>query len=370
MSDISTISIGDFSIKTPVAISSMAGITDGAYIKERAQYIGIGFSGGYAIDEKTIKAAGYLETQGRKEFILSDPFTEIENQVKIIEESGVVPAVNIRAADTNALIDLTNHLKKRVIYEIDAHCRQQPMIEAGCGEALLHDTAKLTDYIKALKSTGVIVSVKIRAGLVDDKKLAITIWKAGADIIHVDLMDLGPSGLIAFRNSCPLFIIANNGVTSFEYAKELFSHGADMISLARGSDIKTLKEINSGIEQFYREHGWYNAPKQLCRGGDIRALAFCCMPVKPCPLLPFIQKYGITPQEFVDLKMGGVKGTILEDGNGTCFGSLAYCCKDTTPCMFRNATLHAKGIKRSTYMNAKHELSKKILEYIFHDKPE
>lgn len=366
MDNIYDLWIGDRQISIPIAVASMAGTTDGAYIRERAGQIGIGFIGGYAIDEATVSAARELSQQGREEFLPRDPLKEIAAQVAFVEASGVIPGINIRASEVNALVSLVKEVGDRAIYEIDAHCRQQAMIDAGCGEYLLTHPQKLLSYVQALKITGVTVSVKIRAGIAqNDGELAHLLWKAGADIIHVDLMDFGHSKLRDIRNACPVFLIANNGVTDFEKAKELFAHGADMVSLARKSDIKTLSGINEALAQFTREHGWYNSPKQLCRGGDIRSLAFCCMPVKPCPLLPVLEKLEISPQEFVTLKMEGVKDTPLEGGTGTCFGSLAYCCKDTTPCMFRDGTLRQAGMKRSVYMQQKRELARKIMQKIF-----
>ena len=358
--------INDRQISIPIAIASMAGMVDGAYIRDRASYIGIGFIGGYAIDEQTIAAARELSQQGREEFLPRNPIEEIVGQVALVQAAGVIPGINIRASDVNALVALATTVGDTAIYEIDAHCRQQAMISAGCGEYLLLHQEKLVSYVQALKIIGVTVSVKIRAGVAhNDADLAKLLWKAGADILHVDLMDFGHLRLRDIRNSCPIFLIANNGITDFDTAKELYSHGADMVSLARRSDKKTLAGIHEGLAQFTREHGWYNSPKQLCRGGDIRSLAFCCMPVKPCPLLPALEKLGVSPQEFVTMKLEGVKGTGLEGGTGTCFGSLAYCCKDTTPCMFRDGTLRQAGMKRSTYMQQKRELSKKIMHQLF-----
>jgi predicted metal-binding transcription factor (methanogenesis marker protein 9) len=60
-----------------------------------------------------------------------------------------------------------------------------------------------------------------------------------------------------------------------------------------------------------------------------------------------------------------VKGTVLEPGAGTCFGSLAYCCKDSTPCMFRDGALKQSGVKRASYMQEKRNLSRKIMNHIF-----
>jgi TIM-barrel protein len=366
MDNIYDLWIGDRQISIPIAIASMAGIVDGAYIRERAGHVGIGFIGGYAIDERTKAAARELSQQGREEFLPRNPAEEIAAQAALVEAAGVIPGINIRASEVNSLVALAKLVGDQVIYEIDAHCRQQPMIDAGCGEYLLIHPEKLITYVQTLKIIGVTVSVKIRAGVAqNDVELTRLLWKAGTDIIHIDLMDFGHLKLRDIRNACPVFLIANNGVTDFEKAKEYFSHGADMVSLARNSDRKTLAAISDALAQFTHDHGWYNSPKQLCRGGDIRSLAFCCMPVKPCPLIPTLQKLNVSPQEFVSMKMDGVKGTELESGHGTCFGSLAYCCKDSTPCMFRDGALRLKGLKKSRYMQFKRELSTKIMHKLF-----
>jgi TIM-barrel protein len=366
MDNIYDLWIGDKQISVPIAVASMAGMVDGAYVRDRAAHIGIGFIGGYAIDEKTIAAARALSQKGREEFLPRNPLADIAAQVALIEAAGIIPGINIRASEVNSLVALTEVVGDRAIYEIDAHCRQQEMIDAGCGEYLLTHPERLISYVQTLKITGVLVSVKIRAGVAaNDVELARMLWKAGADIIHIDLMDFGHTKIRDIRNACPVFLIANNGITNFDVAKELFAHGADMVSLARKSDVQTLASISQALGQFTREHGWYNSPKQLCRGGDIRSLAFCCLPVKPCPLIPALQKLQISPQEFVDMKMSGVKGTVLEPGTGTCFGSLAYCCKDTTPCMFRDGTLRQTGVSHQEYMKEKRRLSAKLMKTIF-----
>ncbi len=163
-----------------------------------------------------------------------------------------------------------------MVYEIDAHCRQPAMLKIGCGEYLLRHPAKLVEIVRALKAEDVTVSVKIRAGIAaDDAALARTVWKAGADILHVDLMDFGHNKVRQIRNaSPPLTLIANNSITTFDKAMDAFSHGADLVSLARKSDPPwTLAGLDAAIARSAEEGGWYNAPpKQLCRGGDIRRL--------------------------------------------------------------------------------------------------
>ena len=240
------------------------------------------------------------------------------------------------------------------------------MVEAGSGEFLLHHPDRLVEMVCALKSEGMLVSVKIRAGVSEsDPKLARRLWEAGADLLHVDLMDAGYAKIRQIRNASPILIIANNSMQSFDRVMEMFSHGADLVSLARRSDIQTLAGLDAAITRYANEFGWYNAPKQLCRGGDIRALTFCCLPVKECPLLPTLSKVGLSQDEYVNLKREAVKGTALEDGPYTCFGSLAWCCKASSPCLLRDATLEQMGISKKEYMQKKRELSRAIMDRVF-----
>jgi putative methanogenesis marker domain 9 len=234
----------------------------------------------------------------------------------------------------------------------------------------LKKPADLFEVVRALKSEGVTVSVKIRAGVAaDDRQLAKNLWESGADILHIDLMDFGSPKLRQIRNSCPLILIANNSINTFERMREMLSHGADLVSLARKSDERTLAGLDAAISRYAMEEGWYNSPKQLCRGGDIRALAFCCMPVKECPLIPTLSRIDLPKEDYIRLKLDTVKGTPLEEGKQTCFGSLAWCCKTSSPCMFRDMTLKQQNISKKEYMRMKRELSDTIMSRVFHDMP-
>ncbi|MDD1709353.1 MAG: methanogenesis marker 9 domain-containing protein [Methanoregulaceae archaeon] len=356
-------------VKTPIAIASMAGMVDARYVLERQAHIGAAFIGGYSIDEKTLAASHEIAAKGRKEFLCDDPLKELGEQVRLLRRSDVVTGVNIRGSSPDSFREAAVELGDEVIYEIDAHCRQEPMNRAGVGEYYLHHPDELVRCVQALKSEGVFVSVKIRAGIhPNDAALAQTLWKAGADILHVDLMDLGYQKIRQMRNNCPIFIIANNSMHTFERMKEMLSHGADMVSLARKSDERTLGGLDAAISRYADEHGWYNSPKQLCRGGDLRSLAFCCMPVKNCPLIPTLDKIGVTREEYMGLKQEYVHGTPLAEGKQTCFGSLAWCCKDSSPCMFRDLTIRQAGLTNSEYMRKKRELSDKLMHWLFYER--
>lgn len=359
-------------IKSPLALSAMAGIADARYALARADHVGVAFLGGFSIDGPTMAASRQMERMGRKEFLYDDPVEELSRQVREMEGSGIVCGLNLRGSAPESFAEVASQLGDGVVYEIDAHCRQGPMVEAHSGEYLLLHTDLLAEEIRALKREDVCVSVKIRAGVSpDDRLLARKIWRAGADIIHVDLMDFDYQKIRQIRNSCPLTLIANNSMYTFDRVRGMFSHGADLVSLARRADVRTLAGLDAAIARHADEHGWYNAPKQLCRGGDIRALTFCCMPVKNCPLLPTLERLGLSREEYMSFKMQAVAGTPLEPGAQTCFGSLAWCCKDSSPCMFRDMTLAQSGLSRQEYMRLKKQLSDKILRYLFsqHEEP-
>jgi TIM-barrel protein len=196
-------------VRTPIAIASMAGTVDAAYALERADNIGAAFIGGYSIDGPSIEASRMMAVEGREEFLFEDPVKEIGRQLDLMSGSDIVAGVNIRAGSPEAYGDIAKTFGRAAVYEIDAHCRQQPMIQAGCGEYLLTDPVKLVSCVKTLKAENVTVSVKIRAGVShDDAALCRRIWMAGADLIHIDLMDLGYAKLRQIRNSCPALLIA------------------------------------------------------------------------------------------------------------------------------------------------------------------
>ena len=102
---------------------------------------------------------------------------------------------------------------------------------------------------------------------------------------------------------------------------------------------------------------WDNAPSHICRGGDVRGLAFCCPPVKPCPIMGALKEVGLTPQEFLDIKQKFASETRLGEGPATCFGSLVWCCKTSKPCPLRDMTLRNMGMSHDEYLDLKKEPS-------------
>jgi TIM-barrel protein len=368
--DLFKINVGNLAIKNPIALASMGGITDSRFANEFAEDAGLVILGGYNLDAATNHAASEIVKRGRKEFISDEPLQLIDNELRSVKTESVV-AINVRSTTLEPLIEAAIMARNaNAIIEIDAHCRQPEMTELGIGEALLSDLPKLRDTILKVKETGAIVSVKVRANVVDNIKMAKAIEDAGADILHVDAMKEGAGADIEairkIRDATRLLLIGNNSVNDLNTAKEMFTRGADIVSVGRGimEDPSLITHLVNEITLIQKELGWYNAPKHVCRGeGDLRGLAFCCLPVKPCPVHSNVKKIGLSPKEFADVKMEFAKGTPLEYGDSTCFGSLVWCCKITKMCPLRDGVLEMIGLSDADYMELKRELADYILDH-------
>lgn len=368
--DLFDIKIDNLSFKNPIALAPMGGITDSQFVNEFAKDAGIVILGGYNLDAATNLAASEMAKRGRKEFISDEPLKLIENELRSVKTESAV-AINVRSSTLEPLIEAARMAKNaNAIIEIDAHCRQPEMTKIGVGESLLRDLSKLQEIIRKVKATGAIVSVKVRANVIDDIKMAKAIEDAGADILHVDAMKKGSGAdmetIRKIRDATRLLLIGNNSVTDFDTAKEMFTRGADMVSVGRGvmEDPSLISSLVKEVTLLQQEIGWYNSPKHVCRGeGDLRGLAFCCLPVKPCPVHSNIKKIGLSAKEFADIKMEFAKGTPLEYGDSTCFGSLVWCCKITKMCPLRDGVLETIGLSDAEYMKLKRQLADHILDH-------
>ena len=95
-------------VRTPIALASMAGIVDAAYVLERAGHIGAAFLGGFSIDEETILASHDLAEAGRKEFFFSDPSEGIRSEVEKLKGSDIVTGINLRGKNPKSFADLAD----------------------------------------------------------------------------------------------------------------------------------------------------------------------------------------------------------------------------------------------------------------------
>ena len=374
MGELFKIQAGSVVISNPVALSAMAGIANGEFAIKNAKDAGLVILGAYNLDDKSKQAGAEAAARGRTEFETGDDVLKtIEAEIDVVLKNmpNTAVAVSVRSADAEPLLKAAAFLKeKNVIMELDVHCRQPEFTECGLGQALLKDPAKLTELIQKIKETGVVLSVKFRTNVVEPGIAAEFFDAAGVDIIHADAMIEGKGAdydaVTEIRNATRKIVIANNSVDDFDSALNFYSCGADVVSVARATieDPELIPLLAKQISAYQKETGWYNAPKHICKRGDNRGLTFCCPPVKYCSLLKKVEAVGFTPEEFIKLKQESVKGTPLELGKDTCFGSLVWCCKVTKPCYYRDGTLNQIGISGDEYMGLKKELSEKILDAI------
>jgi putative methanogenesis marker domain 9 len=106
---------------------------------------------------------------------------------------------------------------------------------------------------------------------------------------------------------------------------------------------------------------WEDSPSHVCRGGDKRALSFCCPPVKPCPVIYALEDATLTAQEYIEIKEKFAEKTKLGQGEGTCFGSLVWCCKPSKPCPLRDMVMRRIDMSVDEYMDLKKQLSEELV---------
>jgi len=227
----------------------------------------------------------------------------------------------------------------------------------------IRDPARLLQLIPRLKRCGVTLSVRIRPEDLSDGLLQ-KLKDTDVDMIHLDLRGLNGAGPRIVKKAADQrgpAIMALADIGEFEDAKNLLAMGADVVSL-RGADPEFAEWLSGAMKEYDSLSGWCNAPKHICAGGDLRGLAFCCPPVKHCAVMGALKKAGMTPEEYVEKKLSLAKGTPLEKGDGTCFGSLVWCCKISKLCYLRDAALARMGLSGKQYMEQKKNLAENLLK--------
>ena len=234
-------------------LAPMAGITDGKFCSKMAIY---GFDlltiGGYNADKNAINAGLKIIKRGRPEFDIAknDLVQHITDEIKFIKKQNhynSLVSVNLRASSPDPIIEISK-IPELDVVEINAHCRQQELVESGCGQALLNDPAMLHDFTSTVvENCKKKVSVKIRANVpgVDEVMVAKAVDDAGADYIHVDAMKPGfncadYSVIESIKKNVDIFIIGNNSIKDLMSARHMLSSGANGFSIARAAINGTL----------------------------------------------------------------------------------------------------------------------------------
>ena len=238
-----------------VAAASLSGEADAVWARAAAPYVGCAFLGGVALDEATRAAARRLVARDREEFLPADPIAFVDDQLDILADVDLRPAVNVRSRTLEPIAEAGAVCAAHgAVLEVNAHCRQAEMCDAGAGETLLRNPDRLADQVAAADDAGATVSVKVRTELegVDLSAVAETAVDAGADIVHVDAMDSEPV-VGEVREAVPeAFLVANNGVRGRETARQYLELGADAVSVGRPSDDpRVLRRVDRAVGEFF-----------------------------------------------------------------------------------------------------------------------
>ncbi|MFB9823180.1 tRNA-dihydrouridine synthase [Halobaculum roseum] len=252
----------DLDIDPPLALASLSGDSDAEWARAGDDYAGAAFLGGIAVDAESRAAVREMVAdRDRDEFLPEDPLAWIDDQLDALadSEADLRAGVNVRATTPTAVRDAAAVCADHgAIVEVNAHCRQAELCAVGCGETLLSDTDRLSEYVAAAAGTGADVSVKVRAEVqsVDLAEVAGAVADAGADAIHVDAMDSeGVVGVV--KDAAPgLVVIANNGVRGRRTVREYLAAGADAVSVGRPSDDeRVLRRVRTAVDEWADEAG-------------------------------------------------------------------------------------------------------------------
>jgi putative methanogenesis marker domain 9 len=294
-------------------------------------------------------AAGLLLLDG---FDLDDvSLTEIKSRLDMLGLQNGNGAIGICASSSH---------DERLLEAARLAARKLCLLELRMSK--IRDPIRLLELIPLLKHCGVTLSLRIRPEDLSDDLLQ-RINETELDMLHLDLRGLNGASPKLVRKAADQrgpVVMALADVGEFDDAKALLSMGADMISL-RGADPEFAEWLSKAMAAYDALSGWCNAPKHICAGGDLRGLAYCCPPVKNCPVHGALRRAGMSADEFVEKKLAFAAGTPLESGEGTCFGSLVWCCKISKPCGLRDAALARIGLSGKRYMQLKKNLAEDLL---------
>ncbi|MFC7323361.1 tRNA-dihydrouridine synthase [Halorubrum rutilum] len=231
--------------------ASLSGAADADWARAAAPHVDAAVLGGIALDPASRAAARDLVARGRTEFLPDDPLAWVDRQLAALADAPVRPGINVRSATVEPVREAAAVCADRdAVCEVNAHCRQPELRAVGCGESLLRDRDRLTDYVAAAAATGATTSVKVRAEVpgADLVAVADAVAEAGGDWLHVDAMDsegvvadltAGDDAAAGAAPRAGLTAIANNGVRGRETVAEYAAHGADAVSVGRPTEHPT-----------------------------------------------------------------------------------------------------------------------------------
>lgn len=250
-----------------LALASLSGEADAEWAEFGAEWAGAAFLGGICLDEPTRAAAREMVAdRDRTEFLPEEPITFIDRQLSALADVDIRPGINVRSTTTEPVREAAAVAADHdAILELNAHCRQDELCAAGCGETLLRNPDRLEPLVAAADDAGAAVSVKVRTELdgVDLVSVGRRVEAAGADAIHIDAMD-SEAVVADVADETGLFVIANNGVRDRETVREYLEYGADAVSVGRPSDDPAvLSRVNEAVSEWFADDGSPDDPPEV-----------------------------------------------------------------------------------------------------------
>ena len=240
---------GLFQINPPIVQSAISGIADKRFCQQILNYgAGMVILGGFSIDTANFQATKKIKERGRNEFLFPLEKEILEkwiNQNLVLQKKDAQQkiATNVRLIELDEMsTSWLSTLPNIVDYiELNAHCRQNEILEKGGGQNLIQNLNSLDELINAIQDVvkPEKLGIKVRGLSIKDKKELINLLESyNIAFIHVDAMLPGQN-----KSDLPLIeqlvkitdipIIGNNSVTSLENVLELLELGAAAASLAR-----------------------------------------------------------------------------------------------------------------------------------------
>jgi TIM-barrel protein len=236
-----------------LALASLSGEADARWGAYGAPWAGAVFLGGIALDRSTRAAARAMVDRDREEFLPADPVAFVARQLDALDAAPVRPAFNVRAGGPDPVREVARVCAERdAILEVNAHCRQAEMCDAGAGQSLLRDPGALCDQVRAAVEAGATTSVKVRTEVpgVDLPAVAERAADAGAELVHVDAMD-SEERVADVVAAVPedVWVVANNEVRDADSVREYLDYGADAVSVGRPSgDPVVLRRVFEALQ--------------------------------------------------------------------------------------------------------------------------
>ncbi|TET80866.1 MAG: hypothetical protein E3J43_01600 [Candidatus Heimdallarchaeota archaeon] len=238
-----------FKFRPPIVQSALAGISNRNFCQEILRYgAGMVTLGGFSIDYESHKATIKMIERGRKEFVL--PTKQKNARLWCMKNLDLEKLNKHQSINVNIRFSKVDNLTKMWLkkftefvdfIEINAHCRQEEIINTNGGQSLLINLESLECLLNDIRAIlpAFPLGIKIRGYLVNEYQIFVRILdEFSISFIHSDAMLPGHNRanikiIHNLVNSTDIPIIGNNSVKTIKDIKTMFEAGAKAVSVAR-----------------------------------------------------------------------------------------------------------------------------------------